>query len=264
MAISGFPSFSVYKNGNKIEEWSGADFEKLERVAMSHSSIPKDETKGKEKSTMQELVHNALVKLRSETDSFEDFVVSCKTIITYVKNILQNPELEKYRKVKVKGAAFLKRLGRFQSGQGLMMAVGFERVTDGTGEENEFFLMKEIDPELSIIVDQLEAVLPAPGPQQQLQHDHMNNTMIRSALMSRNNPAQQQQLASVCAQIMSQIFESQRLNISNTSTETPRPYGQQGETINMSPSEAASLLNSILGASPQQQQQEDGAEEDEN
>ena len=64
--------------------------------------------------------------LRSEAVTTAGFSVALDTAATLVQNILEQPENEKFRSVRLANATFHNRLGRFSAGIALLHALGFE------------------------------------------------------------------------------------------------------------------------------------------
>ena len=88
----------------------------------------------------------ALVRsLRSEAG--DDFATALDTTSTLLQNILEQPEEPKFRTVRLGNAAFHRRLGRFNSGLGLLRALGFEDACqDGTVGTPSHLALAEADP----------------------------------------------------------------------------------------------------------------------
>lgn len=76
-------------------------------------------------------VFRALSQLKA-AGSFEDFLASVRTLLTFVANVLAHPGDPKYRRVRTSNAAFAQRVGGRPGGLEAMRAFGFESaVEDG-------------------------------------------------------------------------------------------------------------------------------------
>ena len=89
--------------------------------------------------------------LRSEAVTTAEFSVALDTAATLVQNILEQPENEKFRSVRLANATFHNRLGRFSAGIALLRALGFEAAHSTTvtaSSEPSHLALPEADPQL--------------------------------------------------------------------------------------------------------------------
>ena len=89
--------------------------------------------------------------LRSEAVTTFDFSVALDTAATLVQNVLEQPENEKFRSVRLANATFHNRLGRFSAGIALLHALGFEAAHSKTvtaSSEPSHLALPEADPQL--------------------------------------------------------------------------------------------------------------------
>lgn len=103
-------------------------------------------------------VMSALLSLKQNI-SMTEFIVAVRTLLTFVRNMVNNPNLEKYRRVRTSNSTFQTRLGSKQGGIACMEAFGFEERT----ENGEKFLLISAEaasqPELRTVMTQLESAL---------------------------------------------------------------------------------------------------------
>jgi hypothetical protein len=55
-----------------------------------------------------------------------------KTCCTFVRNVMKDPENEKFRKINLDNEAVQKRVGKINGGLAILRGVGFEQATDGS------------------------------------------------------------------------------------------------------------------------------------
>ena len=89
---------------------------------------------------MQARIAAALGRLRASVSGLDEFVVSARTLLTFVGNVLDKPGEAKYRRVRTRNPTFRAKLGRHPGGVEAMEAFGFVR--EGTGED-EALVMTE-------------------------------------------------------------------------------------------------------------------------
>ena len=214
IGVRGFPTFVVYKAGSQTESFSGADAGRLRETVQKHSARRPGGAGGAGADEMISRVKGALVALQAEASAAE-FVDGARAAQTFCSNVVRNPHEEKYRRVKLKAAAFQRRLGRFQAGDRLMVALGFERRSEG-GEE--VYVMTQVSPSLPRVAALLEQALAStqgaasrragpganapPGRSAQFPPPQARAMMLQAAAASRTDPALAQRLAVVCAEML--------------------------------------------------------------
>ena len=205
IGVRGFPTFVVYKGGSRTDQFSGADARRLRETAEKHSTRGSGAGGAGSSSGSADLiprVQSALMALRNQT-SFTEFTDGARAAQTFCSNVVRHPHEDKYRRVKLKAAAFHRRLGRFQAGHELMIALGFERQTEG---DEEMYVMSRVDPSLPRVATLLEQALAssqqAGGSRTPSAQEIARARLVQSAIASRTNPLLAQQLAVVCAQML--------------------------------------------------------------
>lgn len=88
-----------------------------------------------------------------------DFIIAVRTLLTFVQNIVANPGMEKYRKVRTGNSTFQTRLGSKRGGMDCMRAFGFKDMTENG--DNFLVISAEAaeDPELRTVMSQLQSAL---------------------------------------------------------------------------------------------------------
>uniref|UniRef100_A0A7S1THR3 Ubiquitin-like domain-containing protein n=1 Tax=Compsopogon caeruleus TaxID=31354 RepID=A0A7S1THR3_9RHOD len=173
--IRAFPTFFFYRNMQKLHEFAGANLMMLnQKIDELRSPFPIPTSSSISRSipnlvsgtitvppgnTLVERVFNGLSTLKRSCSS-NDFVLAVNTLITFLRNIVNNPSDPKYRRIRLSNMAFASRLGRHPGGINCMAAFGFQ-VTNEGGEQ--YLVMSDTagrDSALEDTLRQLEAVVP--------------------------------------------------------------------------------------------------------
>lgn len=173
--ITGYPTFHFYINSKCIHSFSGASATLIENNVRKYrtqvtpsSSVPASSSAGASRSSVGpsppgELTRNVLTALTTlkRHCTPQQFTVAVRTLLTFVRNVVNNPGEAKYRKVRTANQTFQTRLASKPGGSDAMRAFGFEAATEN-GER--FLILSEqaaANPELSTISTQLEQALAA-------------------------------------------------------------------------------------------------------
>ncbi|XP_073141816.1 uncharacterized protein [Henckelia pumila] len=81
-----------------------------------------------EREIMRECLRH--LKLRNKEDNAKA-IKAFHTLFIYVRNVVNNPDEEKFRKIRIKNAAFQDRVGKFEEGIKFLQLCGFEIVEGG-------------------------------------------------------------------------------------------------------------------------------------
>lgn len=177
--ISAYPTFHFYVARHKVHEFSGANASQIEASirrfrptsissgagtssSASTSSVSSSSSSAAAGS-LTSRVMAALGALRSHC-SEQDFIVAVRTLLTFVRNVVDHPHDPKYQRVRTGNNAYQSRVARHgRYGTECMLAFGFESIT----ENGEQFLVLPasvaINPELRRVKSQLEAAMQAAG-----------------------------------------------------------------------------------------------------
>ncbi|KAI0566160.1 Ubiquitin [Gracilaria domingensis] len=172
--ISAYPTFHYYINSRCVHSFSGANATNIEsgirtyRTQVSPSattSLSSGSRSTAGPSPAGQLTRSVLRALTTlkQNCSQQDFIVAVRTLLTFVRNVVNNPGQGKYRKVRTANSTFQTRLASKPGGTDAMLAFGFERVQEN-GES--FLVLSEqaaANSELSTINTQLEQALAAAG-----------------------------------------------------------------------------------------------------
>ncbi|OMJ72038.1 hypothetical protein SteCoe_29622 [Stentor coeruleus] len=77
-----------------------------------------------------EEVIKSLIKKDLKEEAKNNFSESCRVFRLIIQNIINNPEEEKYKIIKLKNPKFQKALGNYTSGLLLLETIGFEKIDD--------------------------------------------------------------------------------------------------------------------------------------
>eukprot|EP00178_Gracilaria_changii_P011440 TRINITY_DN325_c0_g1_i1.p1 TRINITY_DN325_c0_g1~~TRINITY_DN325_c0_g1_i1.p1 ORF type:complete len:787 (+),score=161.72 TRINITY_DN325_c0_g1_i1:72-2432(+) len=172
--ISAYPTFHYYINSRCVHSFSGANATNIEsgvrtyRTQVSPSTTASASTGSRSSAgpsppgQLTRNVFRALTTLKQNC-SQQDFIVAVRTLLTFVRNVVNNPGQGKYRKVRTGNSTFQTRLASKPGGTDAMLAFGFQSVQEN-GEP--FLILSEeaaANPELSTINTQLEQALAAAG-----------------------------------------------------------------------------------------------------
>lgn len=164
-SISGYPTFHYMIAGRVVHEFSGANASAIEAgikrcrpmVTAPSASTPAGGPAASSRVLTGGLLA-ALTKLKQNT-SMEEFVRAVQTMITLVQNVIRDPTLERFRKVRMGNTLFNSRVGSKQGGVDCMQAFGFRRTT----ENGEDFLVMDpqdaVNPELVRVSAQLQSAV---------------------------------------------------------------------------------------------------------
>lgn len=175
--IAGYPTFHFYINSKCVHSFSGANATLIEnsvrkyRTQVSPStSVPASSSAGASRSSVGPsppgaLTRNVLTALTTlkRHCTQQEFIVAVRTLLTFVRNVVNHPGEAKYCKVRTANQTFQTRLASKPGGSDAMRAFGFEQVNEN-GER--FLVLPELaaaNPELSTINTQLEQALAAAG-----------------------------------------------------------------------------------------------------
>ncbi|KAK6163159.1 hypothetical protein DH2020_000023 [Rehmannia glutinosa] len=68
---------------------------------------------------------------RQNKEESTETMMAFRTLLIYVKNIINNPDEEKFRKIRISNPVFQDRVGKFEDGIKFLELCGFERVEGG-------------------------------------------------------------------------------------------------------------------------------------
>lgn len=174
--ISSYPTFHYYIGGTKVHEASGANATAIENAVRKYSaqaaaapagggsagagsSGSAASAAGAGAGALTQRVMAALSALRGAV-SEEDFRVAVRTLLTFVRNIADNPTDPKYRKVRTGNSAYQTRIARHGSlGTACMLAFGFEALTENGESTLVITAAAANNPELRVVKSQLEAAM---------------------------------------------------------------------------------------------------------
>lgn len=178
-SISAYPTFHFVINRRVVHSFSGANATAIENnirkyrvmvesqensadVSSSSAGASRAGSSGGGQGSISPRVMSSLLTLRQNL-TMSEFVVAVRTLLTFVRNVVNNPALEKYRKVRTANSTFQNRLGSKQGGMECMRAFGFQEVT----ENGERFLVMSAqaaaEPDLRTVMGQLESALEQAG-----------------------------------------------------------------------------------------------------
>lgn len=174
--ISAYPTFHYLRGQKVLHSFSGANATAIENNIKKHLAVISSEksnsnvppgsagtsstggSSGSGQGSVSSRVMSSLLTLRQNL-AMSEFVTAVRTLLTFVRNVVNNPGLEKYRKVRTANSTFQNRLGSKQGGMDCMRAFGFEEMT----ENGERFLVMPAraaaEPELRTVMGQLESAL---------------------------------------------------------------------------------------------------------
>lgn len=164
--ISAYPTFHFYVSGVLVHQFPGANATKIEngikkgRLMITKANVSQAAS-GSGNPSGSRLTQRVLEALRSLSAncSQQEFVVASRTLLAYVRNVVEHPGDPKYRKVRTANNTFQTRIGNRVGGMECMRAFGFESVQ----ESGETFLVLEesaaTNPELLVVKQQLETAL---------------------------------------------------------------------------------------------------------
>lgn len=169
MQVTEYPTFHFVENHVLKHSLVGANATALEaNMRKFHETVFLDRHARHERellassssSGMTSRLVAALTSLKRTLPSAE-FIVAVRTLLTFVRNIVSNPGIEKYRRVRTGNSTFHSRLGSKQGGIECMTAFGFTSVV----ENNVDFLIMSAElaenSELSTVMTQLESAIAA-------------------------------------------------------------------------------------------------------
>lgn len=171
-AISAYPTFHFYVNGAIVHQFSGASGPKIEAgikvgrtIVMNGAGSSADNVGSSSARDTQPLsarVLTALTQLKNNCPT-QDFVVAVRTLLTFVKNVVDHPGQEKYRRVRTSNNTFQTRLGSKTGGVTCMEAFGFERLPENGEDYLVLTAAAAANPDLPVVRRQLEQALAAVG-----------------------------------------------------------------------------------------------------
>lgn len=88
-----------------------------------------------------EEVIKSMIKKDLKEEAKNNFSESCRVFKLIIQNIINNPEEDKYKMIKLKNPKFHKALGNYSSGLLILETLGFEKVDDA----EPFMLYTNID-----------------------------------------------------------------------------------------------------------------------
>lgn len=173
--ISSYPTFHYYIGASNIHSFSGASGTQIEngirQCRTMLASTAKDQTSdvasgsASGSASGQDLTRRVLTALTTLKNncSTTDFIVAVRTLLTFVRNVVDHPGEEKYRKVRTGNNTFQTRLASKTGGVDCMYAFGFEAKQESG--ENYLSLSAEAasNPQLPTVRRQLEQALQAVG-----------------------------------------------------------------------------------------------------
>lgn len=167
--ISAYPTFTFHLNNQVKHSFSGANASEIEANIRKYREMAVAQADGNtsgasssagqsSRSPITTRLLSALTTLKRNVP-LSDFIVAVRTLLTFVGNIVSNPGMEKYRRVRTANSTFQSRLGSKQGGIECMRAFGFTDAVDG----NDTFLVMSAeiaeDPMLRTVMSQLEAAI---------------------------------------------------------------------------------------------------------
>lgn len=171
-AISAYPTLHFYVGGRIVHQFSGASGARIEagikkgRMIVANGAGPSGGTAGASSARgtqpLSTRVLTALTHLKNNCPT-QDFVVAVRTLLTFVKNVVDHPGEEKYRRVRTSNNTFHTRLGSKSGGMACMEAFGFERVQESGEDYLVLTAAAAVNPDLPVVRRQLEQALAAVG-----------------------------------------------------------------------------------------------------
>lgn len=169
-AIQAYPTFHYYIDNILVHHFAGANATDIENgikkyrtqiINQAASSSSSRSTAGPSPSgALTRTVLTALTTLKNNC-SRGDFTVAVSTLLTFVKNVADNPTQEKYRKVRTGNNTFQTRLASKTGGLDCMRAFGFVESSEAGVNFLSMTAEAALNPELRTIKTQLEQALAA-------------------------------------------------------------------------------------------------------
>lgn len=159
--IRAFPTFHLYRNQQKVEEQQGANQANLRRVIQQQLAQLGPAAGGGGvggsggPGPLVTALAAALGRVKAGC-SFDEFVAAAKTLLTFVGNVIDHPQEEKYRRVKMSNPGFRSKLGCRVGGKECMAALGFRELLEA-GEP--VLLLSEVPQELPRVRQLLQQAL---------------------------------------------------------------------------------------------------------
>lgn len=175
--ITAYPTFHYYVNGSCVHQFSGANATRIEDSIKQYRAVAISEAGGLSQASgsasssatpsarepgsqgpLGARVFAALNNLKNSCPPAE-FVVAVRTLLTFVRNVVDHPGQAKYRKVRTANTVFQNRLASKVGGMECMNAFGFEPATEGA---DAYLILSESaanHPELTTVKAQLERAL---------------------------------------------------------------------------------------------------------
>lgn len=167
--ITAYPTFHFILNRSVKHSFSGSNATAIEAsikkyrvmVTSKSSGTQNSSTAGSSSGALGPIATRVMASLTTlhRNLPMSDFVVAVRTLLKFVRNIVENPGMEKYRKVRTANSTYQSRLGSKQGGTNCMRAFGFKDVLENG--ENFLVISAETaeDPELRTVMSQLESAL---------------------------------------------------------------------------------------------------------
>lgn len=189
-AITAFPTFHIYRDGGRVDDWRGADLGRI-RAALDRAGSISVGAGGSAASAaasapirpappaapplapaqaasgpMATAAASALSRLRAALPAQADFAAAVRALLTLVARAAAVPPNPAHRRIRTANAAFQSRLGAHDGGMAAMTSFGFRSGTDeATGEA--LLVMDDVaaaDPQLPAVRMLLEQALRAADP----------------------------------------------------------------------------------------------------
>lgn len=169
--ISSYPTFHYYVGASVVHMFSGANASQIEegirrcRSMVTPAEVGQGSGAASGSASGQDLTRRVLTALThlKNNCSTADFIVAVRTLLTFVRNVVDHPGQEKYRRVRTANSTFQTRLASRTGGVDCMHAFGFE----SNQENGESFLVLSAEaaanPQLPTVRSQLEQALQAVG-----------------------------------------------------------------------------------------------------
>jgi heme exporter protein D len=108
------PTFALFKNGNKLSQFEGANMDRLTNEIAQHD-------------TFASVYYSNAKQLIDRKLAFTQNEVTLKTLASVITAIVSHPNEEKYRSLKTTNEAIKQKLGSVDGAYAFLEAIGFEK-----------------------------------------------------------------------------------------------------------------------------------------
>ena len=151
-SISAYPTMKIYSRGQVVETLRGANPAALRQSIANPLAQLGPATNNK---NLALSLAQALSKVKAGC-SFDEFLVASKTLAAYVGNIVNNPEDQKYRKIKLSNQNFQAKLGRLPGGKDCLLKIGFQERTEAM---EPVLVLDQVPEQLKAVLSLLEQAI---------------------------------------------------------------------------------------------------------